>query len=406
MARSKPLYRRLITTRMLRYQAMHMLATLLPQLARKFNFYTRVIDPETVAGEVLVRKQIRDTAVFSDYEKDYLSRYCKMDRVFADNDNSGTTTIDLTILRIPNCEVHGHTGALIKTDRAAILARREKTGDVMGIPLWNISKPRILRDQGLVRGACVSMIGFGRGNRHYYHFLIDSFLPLCVYLLDYHPSGEPLTILIRQELAAFQRNAFALLRQRYPFIVYREIGSSEKIAVENLMTIRYMATNRYRTFSNDAAIALMRDLFFAGYDIDPQACRPTELLYIGRREVKRRNIVNEDEIMAALGPLGFRKIEPGGMPHAEQVKLFANARLIVAAHGTALTNVLFCVPGAAVIEISPANYVQSVFFWMVKKMRLGYDYLIGGHGDLQQNFRVDVPTLKRKVEALLSARPG
>lgn len=405
MARSKPLYRRLITTRMLRFQAMRMLALLLPPLARKLNFYIRVVDPETVAEDVFVHTTVRDKVLFSDYERDYLSRYCEMDRVFAENDNSGTTTIDLTILRIPDCEVHGHTGVLIKPDHAAILVRREKTGDVMGVPLWNMSKPGILRDQGVVRGACVSMVGLARGHKHYYHFLVDSFLPLCVYLLNYHPLEEPLTILVRQSLAAFQRSAFTFLQQRYPFIVYREIGTNEKITIENLTTIRYIALNRYRTFSNDMAIALMRSLFFSGYGIAPDTCRPIELLYIGRREVKRRNIINENEIMAALAPLGFRKIEPGGMPHAEQVRVFANARIIVAAHGTALTNVLFCMPGAAVIEISPANYVQSVFFWMVKKMGLAYDYLIGSKGDLQQNFSVDVPALQRKVEALLSARP-
>lgn len=402
MAISKSLFLRLTTTRMLRFQAMRALSKLAPPLARRLNFYTRIVDPETVAEQVLVRTQVQDAVTFSEYERTYIARHCEMDRVFVENDVSGITTINLTIVQVPDCEVLGHTGAHVKPERAAILAWHEKSGDVMGLPLWNVSKPKILRTATRVDGTCISMIGLERGHRHYYHFLVDNFLPLCIYLLDYHNADEPLTILIRKNLAAFQRSAFTFLQRRFPFISYRELDSSEKVTARHLIVIRYMAANRYRTFSNDRAIKLIRDLYFSGYSIAPESCRPTELLYIGRREVKRRNLVNEDRIMAELAPLGFRKIEPGGMPHPDQVRLFANARIIVAAHGTALTNVLFCQPGATVIEISPADYVQSVFFWMVKKMGLGYDYLIGSRGDVRQNFSADVSTLRQKVESLLS----
>ncbi len=62
----------------------------------------------------------------------------------------------------------------------------------------------------------------------------------------------------------------------------------------------------------------------------------------------------------------------------EQVKLFAEAELVVAAHGAALTNLVFCSPGTRIVELFPPDYV-NVCFWALSTQvdGLEYRYLVG-----------------------------
>lgn len=78
-------------------------------------------------------------------------------------------------------------------------------------------------------------------------------------------------------------------------------------------------------------------------------------LYITRRQAQSRRIVNEDDLVAALGRCGFRAVLPEEMTLAEQISLFAQARVVVAPHGAALANLAYMPEGGRVLEILPAN---------------------------------------------------
>ena len=80
--------------------------------------------------------------------------------------------------------------------------------------------------------------------------------------------------------------------------------------------------------------------------------RATRRLFVSRRDSARRSVVNEDDIFAELAPLAFERIVPGEMSVVDQIKSFSEARCIVAAHGAALTNMIFAPPGAAIVEIT------------------------------------------------------
>ncbi len=64
-----------------------------------------------------------------------------------------------------------------------------------------------------------------------------------------------------------------------------------------------------------------------------------------------RNIVNRAEMIEALKPLGFAAVQPEKLSFDEQALTFAQAEIIVCEFGAAMTNVLFCPPGAKVVEI-------------------------------------------------------
>jgi capsular polysaccharide biosynthesis protein len=86
-----------------------------------------------------------------------------------------------------------------------------------------------------------------------------------------------------------------------------------------------------------------------------------EKIYIPRGDdVKMRKVVNASAVEAAMQKLGFKVIDAGRLPMADQVRTFKNADVVVAAHGAALTNIVYCDPGTRVLEIIPEGYDQGV----------------------------------------------
>lgn len=74
-------------------------------------------------------------------------------------------------------------------------------------------------------------------------------------------------------------------------------------------------------------------------------------LYISRHGATRRALLNEPELEAALSARGYAIVRPESLSVRELIALFHHADSIVAPSGAALANMLFCKPGARIIEI-------------------------------------------------------
>jgi capsular polysaccharide biosynthesis protein len=60
------------------------------------------------------------------------------------------------------------------------------------------------------------------------------------------------------------------------------------------------------------------------------------------------------------------------------VRVFAEAELVVAVHGAALTNLAFCPPGALVVELFAPDYVNVCYWALACQVEgLRYRYLVG-----------------------------
>lgn len=77
---------------------------------------------------------------------------------------------------------------------------------------------------------------------------------------------------------------------------------------------------------------------------------PRRKLFLSRRAARGRGVVNEDEVVAALGG-GFESVELEKMSVPAQAELFSQVSVIIAPHGAGLTNLLFCGGSAAVVEL-------------------------------------------------------
>ncbi|RYE32726.1 MAG: glycosyltransferase family 61 protein [Sphingobacteriales bacterium] len=90
---------------------------------------------------------------------------------------------------------------------------------------------------------------------------------------------------------------------------------------------------------------------------------------------------------------------------ADQVKLFYNAREIIAIHGAGLTNLIFAQPGTTVIELFPVSYVNQCYWTIASKNKLQYSYLLGEGVDVttEKNHLID-SDFYISVEKLLALR--
>lgn len=73
-------------------------------------------------------------------------------------------------------------------------------------------------------------------------------------------------------------------------------------------------------------------------------------LFLSRRAARRRRLLNEDEVVAALGG-DFERIELESLSFREEATLLSEASAVVAPHGAGLTNLLFCERPTAVVEL-------------------------------------------------------
>lgn len=89
-----------------------------------------------------------------------------------------------------------------------------------------------------------------------------------------------------------------------------------------------------------------------------------------------RSVRNEAGVRDLLGTYGFDFVDPGTLSVQDQIATFAQAELIVGAHGAGLTNLAFASPGARVIELFPAGYLLPDYWWLASVVPgLDYRYL-------------------------------
>jgi capsular polysaccharide biosynthesis protein len=97
-----------------------------------------------------------------------------------------------------------------------------------------------------------------------------------------------------------------------------------------------------------------------------------ERIYVSRTEASYRKVTNEEQVMNLLEKYQVKKVIASELPVAEQIRVFASAKMIVSPHGANMTNVLFCQPGTKIIELFSPGYVNPIN-WVISN-HAGLDY--------------------------------
>ncbi|MBE9169426.1 tetratricopeptide repeat protein [Pleurocapsales cyanobacterium LEGE 06147] len=102
-----------------------------------------------------------------------------------------------------------------------------------------------------------------------------------------------------------------------------------------------------------------------------------ERIYISRARARGRQVINENEVINVLNNWGFQTIFLEEMSLLQQAALFANAKVIVAPHGSSLTNLVFCSPETKIVELFSPHYVRTDYWILSQQLQLQHYYSVG-----------------------------
>jgi capsular polysaccharide biosynthesis protein len=104
---------------------------------------------------------------------------------------------------------------------------------------------------------------------------------------------------------------------------------------------------------------------------------PRPKLYISRSRASFRRVENEAEVLDYLMPLGYQPVWLEDLSFPEQVGLFQQAEFIIAPHGAGLANLIWCQPGAKIVEFFSPEYLPECYWVIAKQIGLHYGFLVG-----------------------------
>lgn len=184
------------------------------------------------------------------------------------------------------------------------------------------------------------------GSHNYYHWMFDV-LPR-IHLLRLSGIGVNKYI-VPQPLAPFQSETLATLG----ISEQARIGAGPGFHLESARLVVPALPSEAKWAVDFVRSELLQHRHFEGHP-------GFERIYVSRQNAIGRTVVNEQELMAALEPLGFTKIMPEGLSVAEQVQLFSQAKVIVGPQGAGFANAFFCSPKVHIIELmSPSFFITS-----------------------------------------------
>jgi capsular polysaccharide biosynthesis protein len=126
-------------------------------------------------------------------------------------------------------------------------------------------------------------------------------------------------------------------------------------------------------------------------------------LYVSRAKAACRRVVNEEEILALLRPLGFEVICAEDLSLARQASCFAQAEVVVAPHGAGLTNLYFSSPGTKVIEIlfEPVEF-RTCYWSLCEALGMEYIYTMGDAVENKAGLEKDIRLPPSKLATALN----
>ena len=385
MARQKSALRKRMNIRWARHAVTRALARAAPALARRLNvppFSVRAVDIATQVTEDRTQR-IRFSAPAAIRDQ-VLIPAMQFDTGDASGNATGEADFWSQTAILDDCVVAGHTRSILRArDRALVNFRADP-------PNWNYGKAARLAERKASPGLHY-VLG---GGRHYYHFFGNEILPLMDYLERLHGREQKLCILTPSGLTGWQSDVLAALARHYPLLRFEALGVRELLTHARLLwNFRLHANYEWMPVDREAADRLKTMLADTSAPIPADAGK----VFISPRDASIRQLRNEAELEKALAQRGFSTFVLGVSSLPEQIARFSAARTLVCVHGAALTNLLFCAPGARVIEIFPENFVKSTFCWLALRLGLDYVPVIGGPGNFDQDFSCDISAVLARI---------
>ncbi|MDQ6765140.1 MAG: glycosyltransferase family 61 protein, partial [Verrucomicrobiota bacterium] len=153
-------------------------------------------------------------------------------------------------------------------------------------------------------------------------------------------------------------------------------------------------------------ITYLRELFAATLRGAPAKSRA---IYLSRRNAPSRRVVYEEAVAEYLDTVGVEVIDLAEHPFSKQIEIVAQADLIIAPHGAALSNLAFAKSTARVLEIFSDAATQKCFWILSRHLGITYHYFVAeivprNDGSQFMDMIIPVEKLKRALDHLFRDR--
>lgn len=213
----------------------------------------------------------------------------------------------------------------------------------------------------------IRLCGFGSSN--WYHWLVE-IVPTALLIDELPPdlAGAPLLVPETVGRAAAWREALEVTVPGRAIITVPREGT---LAVERMVWID-PAVNGPRTLRDDAPVELdllvpslellarFRATVLERLAIEPSV-RPGRRVLLVRPPGAKRS-ANQDDLIPVARSRGFEPVDPGSLPFAEQVRLFAEAEAVAGGWGAAWSSMLFAAPQTRGLMWAPDAFARWTLF--------------------------------------------
>lgn len=168
---------------------------------------------------------------------------------------------------------------------------------------------------------------------NHYHWLLN-FLPRLLFTdrFDYLLSSKKIMLVVANSLTKNQLEIlkiFGFDRDRLFFTSSDKVYNFEKLWVPSFFHGRYFSETVFQWYQSKICVEL------------PRSSRYILSRSSGLGNSPRRRIVNHDEVVSALEPLGFVCVDLAECTMLEQMEIFAKAQFVVGPHGAGFANIVF-----------------------------------------------------------------
>ncbi|MBD1397637.1 glycosyltransferase family 61 protein [Pontibacter sp. JH31] len=293
------------------------------------------------------------------------------------------------VVRLRGVEFLGNSGAAVLDGKVVV----ESVGEVSRLAKSEAFKEVSLLLPKQKKGIYTSVLHLPWAGQNNYHWFFDC-LPRLYLVLE--NIKEPIKIIMRRDMAAYQLETLAFVAKAYPQAEVVYIGKHEKWQVEEFVLPSFVANAQSGYLPPDIG-AWLRDKLWRGYGV--QRGKHKKRIFISRANARTRRVLNEQALLPLLDRYGFEVVRAEELTYQQQVQLFYDAEAVIAPHGAGLTNLLFS-EQCQVLELHPANLIKTHYFLLCKGLCFRYSAVVGTEGDKLENYTVDAQEVDKWLTSI------
>lgn len=297
------------------------------------------------------------------------------------------------VSRLDRAWVIGPGGAVVASDRKLLWdLSYEWPGHAHRHSAYDLTTFRAER----LPGVTVTLAAMA-ADTNYFHFLLNSVARLA-YLDQLNLPERPERYLVSGRVTCFVAEALALFGlppERVVGIEKHEVFLAERLVAPPLIQHPFVVPEDVCAFFRRAVEGL------------PPATPQSRRIFIDRGDTSSRRIRNLEALQPLLAEAQIELLRLSGLSVAQQASLFKGAELVIANHGAALSNLVFCAPGTRVLQILAPGMMEREYRTISQHGRLRHDYIVADFADdadvrLPRKQR-DLVLLPGKLHGILAA---